>query len=248
MQRYFLKNHQFQDKQVRITDEDAHHIARVMRMVVGEQIIVCNEEKECYYLTLTSVTSDEVIGEIKEAIEADTELPIDVTIAQGLPKGDKFEWVIQKATECGAAHFMPVGMERCVVKLDAKKEVKKVERWNKIAKEAAEQSHRQAVPTVHAVQSFKAFLEQAKQYDICLFAYEETAKKGELAQLKQTLKEIKPGATLLLLVGPEGGISEKEVELLTQQGFKPCALGPRILRTETAPIYALSAISFALEF
>lgn len=248
MQRYFLKNHQFDGAKVKLIDEDAHHIARVMRMVVGDQIIVCNEDKECYYLNLTSVTPDEVTGEIQEKIEKYTELPIEVTIAQGLPKGDKFEWVIQKATECGAAHFMPVSMERCVVKLDAKKEVKKVERWGKIAKEAAEQSHRQQVPVVHSVQSFKAFLELSKRYDYCLFAYEETAKQGELAQLKQTLTEIKPGDSLLILVGPEGGISEKEVVLLEEQGFKPCALGPRILRTETAPIYALSAISFALEF
>lgn len=247
MQRYFLKNNQFQQNIVKITDEDAHHIARVMRMTEGEQIIVCNEQKDCFYLTLTAVTADEVIGELGEVIENDTELPIEVTIAQGLPKGDKFEWVIQKATECGASHFIPVSMERCVVKIDAKKEVKKVERWNKIAKEAAEQSHRQAVPLVHGVQTFKAFLDKSSEYDVCLFAYEETAKQGELAQLKQTLKLIKPGASLLVLVGPEGGISEKEVELLTHKGFKPCALGPRILRTETAPIYILSAISFALE-
>ena len=247
MQRYFLKNHQFQAKQVRITDEDAHHIARVMRMEVGERIIVCNEDKECYYLTITAVTPDEVTGEIGEAIESDTELPIEVTIAQGLPKGDKFEWVIQKATECGASEFIPLNMERSVVKLDAKKASKKVERWNKIAKEAAEQSHRQMVPTVTDVYTFKQLLDRASQYDVCLFAYEETAKQGQLAQLKQSLREIQTNGKMLVVVGPEGGISEKEETLLLQLGFKPCALGPRILRTETAPIYILSAISYALE-
>lgn len=247
MQRYFLKNHQFQAKQVRITDEDAHHIARVMRMEVGERIIVCNEDKECYYLTITAVTPDEVTGEIGEAIESDTELPIEVTIAQGLPKGDKFEWVIQKATECGASEFIPLNMERSVVKLDAKKASKKVERWNKIAKEAAEQSHRQMVPTVTDVYTFKQLLDRASQYDVCLFAYEETAKQGQLAQLKQSLREIQTNGKMLVVVGPEGGISEKEETLLLQSGFKPCALGPRILRTETAPIYILSAISYALE-
>ena len=247
MQRYFLKNHQFQVKQVRITDEDAHHIARVMRMEVGERIIVCNEDKECYYLTITAVTPDEVTGEIGEAIESDTELPIEVTIAQGLPKGDKFEWVIQKATECGASEFIPLNMERSVVKLDAKKASKKVERWNKIAKEAAEQSHRQMVPTVTDVYTFKQLLDRASQYDVCLFAYEETAKQGQLAQLKQSLREIQTNGKMLVVVGPEGGISEKEETLLLQSGFKPCALGPRILRTETAPIYILSAISYALE-
>lgn len=247
MQRYFLKNSQFEGNQVTIFEEDAHHIARVMRMTAGEQIIVCNEEKACYYLTLSQVEANRVAGTIDSLIEAETELPVDVTIAQGLPKSDKFEWVIQKATECGARHFVPVQMERCVVKMDVKKEGKKVERWNKIAKEAAEQSHRQVIPIVHGVQTFKQFLELAPQYDVCLFAYEETAKKGELFQLKQMLADIKPGATILIVVGPEGGISEKESNLLLANGFKPCALGPRILRTETAPIYALSAISFALE-
>lgn len=248
MQRYFLNNTQFQGDGAIITGDDAHHMSRVMRMEPGDQIIVCNEDKACHFATIKQMNGQEIEVTLDSVIEAQTELPIEVTIAHGLPKGDKFEWVIQKATECGATNFMPVSMERCVVKLDAKKEVKKVERWNKIAKEAAEQSHRQVVPKVHSVHTFKAFLEQSKHYDVCLFAYEETAKQGELAQLKQTLENIKPGATLLLLVGPEGGVGEKEVDLLIQHGFKPCALGPRILRTETAPIYALSAISFALEF
>ena len=180
-------------------------------------------------------------------IEAQTELPIEVTIAQGLPKGDKFEWVIQKATECGASEFIPLEMERSVVKLDARKAGKKIERWNKIAKEAAEQSHRQMVPNVTSVQTLKQLLANASQYDICLFAYEETAKQGELAQLKQTLSTIENYKKLLVIVGPEGGISEKEETILLESGFKPCALGPRILRTETAPIYILSAISYALE-
>lgn len=247
MQRYFLKNDQFQGDQVTLMDEDAHHIARVMRMIPGDQIIVCNEKKSCFYLNLTDVESNRVCGTIEEVIEANTELPVQVTIAQGLPKADKFEWVIQKGTECGASHFVPVQMDRCVVKLDAKKEMKKIERWNKIAKEAAEQSHRQAVPQVHGVQTFKQFLDFASGYDVCLFAYEETAKQGELSQLRQTLANITPNASILVLVGPEGGISEKEVDLLSKNGFEACALGPRILRTETAPIYVLSAISFALE-
>ena len=119
----------------------------------------------------------------------------------------------------GAHQFIPLNMERSVVKLDAKKAMKKVERWNKIAKEAAEQSHRQWVPTVTDVQSFKQMLEQAKQYDVCLFAYEETAKQGQLAQLKQTLNEMKEKQKLLVIVGPEGGISDHEEALLLQSGI-----------------------------
>ena len=247
MQRYFLKNSQFNNDLALITGDDAHHMSRVMRMTIGDQVIVCNEDKNCYYATIKQIKDQEIEVTLDSMIEAQTELPIEVTIAQGLPKGDKFEWVIQKATECGASEFIPLEMERSVVKLDAKKAGKKIERWNKIAKEAAEQSHRQMVPNVTSVQTLKQLLAQASQYDICLFAYEETAKQGQLAQLKQTLSTIENHKKLLVIVGPEGGISEKEETILLESGFKPCALGPRILRTETAPIYILSAISYALE-
>lgn len=247
MQRYFLKNNQFNKDLALITGDDAHHMSRVMRMTIGDQVIVCNEDKNCYYATIKQIKDQEIEVTLDSMIEAQTELPIEVTIAQGLPKGDKFEWVIQKATECGASEFIPLEMERSVVKLDAKKAGKKIERWNKIAKEAAEQSHRQMVPNVTSVQTLKQLLANASQYDICLFAYEETAKQGQLAQLKQTLSTIENHKKLLVIVGPEGGISEKEEAILLESGFKPCALGPRILRTETAPIYILSAISYALE-
>lgn len=247
MQRYFLKNNQFSKDLALITGDDAHHMLRVMRMTIGDQVIVCNEDKKCYYATIKQIKDQEIEVTLDSMIEAQTELPIEVTIAQGLPKGDKFEWVIQKATECGASEFIPLEMERSVVKLDAKKAGKKIERWNKIAKEAAEQSHRQMVPTVTSVQTLKQLLAKASQYDICLFAYEETAKQGQLAQLKQILSTIENHKKLLVIVGPEGGISEKEETILLESGFKPCALGPRILRTETAPIYILSAISYALE-
>ncbi|MDE5976955.1 MAG: 16S rRNA (uracil(1498)-N(3))-methyltransferase [Turicibacter sp.] len=247
MQRYFLSQTQIQENQAKITGDDAHHISRVMRMQVGDQIIVCNNEKVCYLSTLKQIDGQEVQVTLDSIIEGQTELPIEVTIAHGLPKGDKFEWVIQKATECGVNELIPLNMERSVVKLDAKKASKKVERWNKIAKEAAEQSHRQMIPCVRDVYSLKQLLDQSSNYDVCLFAYEEIAKQGQLSQLKQSLNEIQKKSKVLVIIGPEGGISEKEEALLHQSGFKPCALGPRILRTETAPIYILSAISYALE-
>ena len=247
MQRYFLKNSQFQNGKVSVTDDDAHHMKRVMRMKNGDTFIGCNENKECFYVEITEIETDFVQGKIIEQINQTIEIPIEVTIAQGLPKGDKFEWVLQKGTECGAANFIPVKMERCVAKIDAKKESKKVERWTKIVKEAAEQSHRQSLPKVSSIMEFKNLLNMAKNYDACLFAYEEIAKTGEMSQLKKTINSLSPGSTLLILVGPEGGISENEEALLRESGFLPCALGPRILRTETAPIYILSAISYALE-
>ena len=246
MQRYFLKNEQFNGQHVTILEEDAHHIGRVMRQKVGDSILVCNELGQCFLVRLLEV-STHVYAEIIEEIATHAELPISITIAQGLVKGDKFEWVIQKGTECGAVGFMPVAMSRSVVKLDSKKEKKKTERWQKIAKEAAEQSHRAVLPHVHDVVTFREVLTLADRYDVCLFAYEESAKKQEFGQLRQTLERVKPGDKVLMIVGPEGGISEQEVESLLAANFKACALGPRILRTETAPLYFLNAVSYALE-
>lgn len=247
MQRYFLKNNQFQGQMAMITGDDAHHITRVMRMEPSDQIIVCDEDKVCYLSTVEQIDGQAVKVKLDSKVVTQTELPIEVTIAQGLPKGDKFEWVIQKATECGASQFIPLSMERSVVKLDEKKSLKKVERWNKIAKEAAEQSHRQMVPEVQAVHSLKQLIAKVSNYDVCLFAYEEVAKQGQFSQLKQSLNEISPGGKMVIIIGPEGGISENEERLLVESGFKPCALGARILRTETAPIYVMSAISYAIE-
>ena len=247
MQRYFLKNEQFEGGQVWITGEDARHIGRVMRMKAGDTVIVCNEKGECFSSRLEEIGEEMITSQLIAALEKKSELPVEVTIAQGLPKGDKLELVIQKGTEVGAAAFLPVEMSRSVARLDEKKSAKKMQRWQKIAKEAAEQSHRQKVPRVLAPINLKGLLSAAKNYDIRLFAYEETAKSGEMAQLKKTLATVAPHQRILFLVGPEGGISPEEADSLLAAGFLPCALGPRILRTETAPLYILSAISYALE-
>ena len=245
MQRYFLKNHQFQAKQVRITDEDAHHIARVMRMEVGERIFVCNEDKECYYLTITAVTPDEVTGEIGEAIESDTELPIEVTIAQGLPKGDKFEFVLQKACELGVHHIIPLSSKRCVVKLTKDKFNKKLPRYQKILKEASEQSGRNRIPSIEEVKTIKELKPYLKDYN--LVAYEETAKQHEHGELFHTLQQLKAGDQLLIIVGCEGGFDESEIQELNEMGVKCCSLGNRILRSETAPLYLMSVIGYSRE-
>lgn len=186
-------------------------------------------------------------AKVVRPLEGVTELPVAVTIAQGLPKGDKWETVIQKGTECGAAAFIPVAMARSVAKVEPKKEARKLERWQKIAQEAAEQSYRQLVPVVSPAVSFKHLVSLANDFDVCLFAYEEAAKAGEKSRLKHIIEGLRPGMRLLVLVGPEGGISPEEAEILTGAGFIPCGLGPRILRTETAPGYVLAALSYAFE-
>lgn len=170
-----------------------------------------------------------------------------MTIASGLPKGDKLELIIQKGTELGAFSFLPFSAKRSIVKWDEKKAVKKVERWQKIAKEAAEQSHRRFIPNVHNPVNLSVLINLSQEFTYKLIAYEEVAKQGEGSVLAETLLQMKPGESLLVVFGPEGGLAVDEIEVLINNGFRACALGPRILRTETAPLYLLSALSYQFE-
>ncbi|MFS0861614.1 16S rRNA (uracil(1498)-N(3))-methyltransferase [Fredinandcohnia sp. 179-A 10B2 NHS] len=244
MQRYFVD--ELNDSQAVITGEDVHHITRVMRMNIGDNIICCNNGKiaQC---SITEITNDTVFADVVEWVENANELPVKVCIASGLPKGDKLEYVIQKGTELGATEFVPFLGARSIVKWDSKKGQKKVERWNKIAKEAAEQSHRAVIPVIQQPLSLKELIAHSDLYDYKLIAYEEDAKRGEKSNLARVLSELKDGQSLLVIIGPEGGLSEKEVLMLQEEGFLSCSFGPRILRTETAPLYVLSAVSYHFE-
>ncbi|MDQ0254346.1 16S rRNA (uracil1498-N3)-methyltransferase [Evansella vedderi] len=247
MQRYFLNKSQFHEEYVMITGDVIKHIRRVMRMNEGDRIICCSEEGTCYICELSDVSDEQIQATILSEEKSVVELPIKVTIAHGLPKGDKLELVIQKGTELGANAFIPFEAERSVVKWDAKKAGKKVERWSKIAQEAAEQSHRQVCPNVWDVVKFPLLLEKFNQFDTVLVAYEEAAKNDEKSHLVSELNKMNEGESLLFLFGPEGGFSDREIDLMKENGAVPCGLGPRILRSETAPLYGLSAISYHFE-
>ncbi|MDQ0156014.1 16S rRNA (uracil(1498)-N(3))-methyltransferase [Robertmurraya andreesenii] len=244
MQRYFVDNKK--DNHFFISGEDRHHIVNVMRLKEGDQIICAASGKSAVCL-IAEITDEQVKAEVVKWEEATAELPVRVAIASGLPKGDKLEWIIQKGTELGASVFIPFAASRSIVKWDDKKASKKVERWNKIAKEAAEQSHRQISPEVISPISLKSLIEMSKDYDYKLIAFEEDAKVGESSILHSTLNRIEAGQSILFVFGPEGGLTEGEVTRLKESGFLSCGLGPRILRTETAPLYALSAVSYKLE-
>ncbi|MEI4800239.1 16S rRNA (uracil(1498)-N(3))-methyltransferase [Bacillus sp. NPDC077411] len=246
MQRYFVEEQNVNEMAIRIVGDDVHHIGRVMRMTPGDQIYCCTNGKTAI-CTIAEITNEFVNATIVEWVEMSTELPVFVTIASGLPKGDKLELILQKGTELGAAGFLPFQASRSIVKWDAKKAGKKVERFNKIVKEAAEQSHRSEIPTVYAPVSFKELLAMSKDYDNCLVAYEEEAKQGEKSNFAKALTKLRPGQKVLIVFGPEGGLTEEEVSSLSEYAFVPCSLGPRILRTETAPLYALSAASYHFE-
>ncbi len=244
MQRYFVDH--INETQATITGEDVHHITRVMRMSVGDSIFCCYNGRVAI-CAITEITNDTVLANVVEWVENSNELPIKVCIASGLPKGDKLEYVIQKGTELGASEFVPFVAARSIVKWDEKKGQKKVERWGKIAKEAAEQSHRVMVPNVTKPLSFRELLSFSQSYTYKVVAYEEDAKRGENSNLARLLSQMKNGESLFVVIGPEGGLTEKEVSSLIENEFISCSFGPRILRTETAPLYVLSAVSYHFE-
>ncbi len=243
MQRYFIEPHQLTECTALITGEDVHHIVNVMRSAIGQELIVSDGQGRVAKVRVAQIDPKQVVCDVAEWLEQKVELPVRVTIAQGLPKGDKLEWILQKGTELGAFAFFPFSSERTVVKIDAKKEAKKLERWSKIVKEAAEQSHRTALPEVMAPGTFKEVLKQSARYTKAVIAYE---KHGQ-SNLKAELRALSPGDSLLVLIGPEGGFSGEEVALAEQHGIVAVSFGPRILRTETASQYVLAAVSYQFE-
>jgi 16S rRNA (uracil1498-N3)-methyltransferase len=247
LQRYFVPDNQQTNGRIAISGDDYHHIVRVMRMEKGSQLICVLSGGKTARCEIEQITSENVVVRVIEWVEEQTELPIRIYIAHGLPKGDKWEFVIQKGTELGAFAFLPFLAVRSVVKWDAKKADKKIERWKKIAKEAAEQAHRSQIPDVHAPLTIHELIEFAKTIDYRVVAYEEEAKHGNHQTLAAIFQQMKRGQSLLAVFGPEGGFSEEEVDLLKQHGFFSCSLGPRILRTETAPLYLLAAASYQFE-
>ncbi|HEU5139874.1 MAG TPA: 16S rRNA (uracil(1498)-N(3))-methyltransferase [Bacillales bacterium] len=247
MQRYFTETKITAEDTIVLNGDNARHISRVMRMKAGDSIICCGPDGNCAVCQIQEMSSDDVTVSVQEFLDEIAELPVHVTIAQGLPKGDKLDLIVQKGTELGASHFQPFEAERSIVKWDRKKRQKKTERLRKIAKEAAEQSHRSQIPTVDEPVRFQEVLSKSSQYDQKIFAYEEAAKASESKNFPQVLQRMDPASSILIVIGPEGGFSEAEADLLKDSGFFGCGFGPRILRTETAALYALSAISYQFE-
>lgn len=245
MQRYFVKNNQIKSQRVTITGDDAHHISVVMRMRKQDEVIVCNQERVAYLCVIESFEKNSITLSIKEQINHNPELPINVTIAQGLIRREKTEEVIQKITELGAYQYIPLIMERSIVKLIKEQEDKKLERYQKIAKEASEQSHRTSLLQLSKAMSLKELIAIKNTFDLCLFAYEDMGRKSDTT-LKSLLSTFAKD-NLLVVIGPEGGFSGTEVDALTKEGFIPVGLGPRILRTETAPQYIMSVVSYQFE-
>lgn len=247
MQRYMVEQKNWSKQDLYIDGNDYHHIVNVMRMEPGDEVI-CNHPKGRAYLCAIDDMNDQNVRlTILQELEDQTELPVRVTLMQGLPKGDKLDWVVQKTTELGVATIIPLICERSIVKWDEKKQRKKVGRLIKIAKEASEQSHRSIQPTVENPVSIKQLLSSGRSFDHKFVAYEETTRKLKTNKLESYLNKIKPGQSIGIVIGPEGGLTEKEIEHLYQFDYHPVRLGPRILRTETAPLYLMSILSYLFE-
>lgn len=247
MQRYFVSKENVQPPYIWINGEDTRHIQKVMRMTAGDECLCTVSGETVFRCSIISFENQLVKLEIINTMEQDPELPVHIAIAQGLPKSDKLDWILQKGTETGAAEFIPYQAERSIVKWPANKWEKKADRYRKIVKEAAEQSHRLTLPEIHDVMDLKQLLEYSNTFDYKIIAYEETAKENQQSGLPDQFKKMFAGAKVLIIVGPEGGLSSDEVDTLQENGFSCCGLGPRILRTETAAIYILAAASYHFE-
>lgn len=248
MQRYFVANENWDGDQVRLTGDSYHHIKNVMRMENGAKFICSHPNRGAAICVMQRADADEVKAVVTEWLEEDPELPVQVTIAQGLPKKNKLEWILQKGTELGASRFCLFQGDRSVVKWDDKKRDQRLKRYEKIVQEAAEQSHRNQLPETAYHANIQGVV-QNERYDVLLFAYEEEAKRtDDRKQSFSTLLETcAPGTRICILIGPEGGFSEEEASFIIQAGGNPIRLGPRILRTETASLYALASISYHFE-
>ncbi len=221
--------------------EDAHHILHVLRKEKGDIITVCDGQGQDYECEIVSASADQVNCRVLKRVTAETEPLVKITLFQGLPKAEKMEWLLQKGVEIGICEFVPVAMERSVVKLDGKKAESKLARWNKIAQSAAKQSGRGILPEVQNVVSVTQAIKTFDKYDLILVLYEEDRGQSLKAILREQTHIPKKVA---IWIGPEGGLDPMEVEQLVKAGATTAGLGPRILRTETAGMTAAALVLY----
>ena len=239
MVRFFVSADELEGQELVLTGENAQH-AKVLRLKAGEQVLVCDGEGHECLCQVLSLDAGELEVSVLERRVSETEAAVRVSVYMAFPKADKLENVIQKATELGAWEIVAFPSSRCVSRPDDKSLKKKLERWQKIAASAAEQSGRGRIPEVIVLDGYRAALERAAQADRPILLYE----NERATTLKMALEEA-PLSTVSILSGPEGGLEEKEVRQAMDAGIRVCTLGKRILRCETAPLCALSAIMYA---
>ncbi|MFZ3080021.1 MAG: RsmE family RNA methyltransferase [Bellilinea sp.] len=238
MHRFFVPPDAFQDETISFPAETAHQILRVLRLRVGDTVIVLDNLGGQYRVELTLVSSEQVRGRVIDKTLAEGEPPVHLSMYLCLTQREKFEWMLQKCTEVGATEFTPILSNRSLVQ-DKHTYENKHSRWERIIQEAAEQSGRGKIPRLNLPSDYAAAVETAKaKNDICLVAWEEE----NTLRLPSALQGVPTGANLTLLIGPEGGLSVEEVDQAVRIGWKAVGLGPRILRMETAAIVSAALV------
>lgn len=247
MPRFFVSEEQFENDTVVLVGEDAHHIARSLRMAAGECITVCDQNAIEYECELISFEQDKrVTAKVLSSAPSKTEPPYKAVLFQALPKGEKFDSIIQKAVECGVYEIVPFQSSRCIAKAKADGEADKTKRRCRIAAEAAKQSGRGRMPLVKPTISYKEMLRQASACDLCLYCYEGKGTET-LASILQRAAELPACPTIGIVVGSEGGFSPEEAAEAADAGLCMTGLGKRILRTETAAPFVLGCLVYRFE-
>ena len=253
MSKFFVKTEQINNNDIVIIGDDVNHIINVLRMKTADEIQICNQDTgDNYNAEIVNYSKNEVECKIISRINETTESNVHITLFQGIPKFEKMELIIQKNTEVGIKSIVPVIMERTVVKLDEKIASKKLERWQKIAVIAAKQSMRDIIPQIGNITKLKDI--DTTEFDAVLVAYENEEHnmlKTELQKLERKIKSNNSSEqqyNIAIVIGPEGGISEKELVMLAEKNAKFVSLGKRILRTETAGVVMAGNIIYELEY
>lgn len=243
MHRFFVDSSAIESDRIVITGDDAHHLSKVLRIREDEEIVVCDKAGTDYLCSVRSVSQNEVEAWILKKESSVSEPPVRITLYQGIAKGDKLETVIQKCVELGAVKIVPVAMKRCVALIKDKDKAKKQERMQRIAFEAAKQCGRAIIPEVgEAVDFEKAIAEAKESFDLKLLPYEGEKENS----IKTILRKNTNAKDICIFIGPEGGFDSSEISVALESGFEIVTLGPRILRTETAPLAAVSAVLYEL--
>jgi 16S rRNA (uracil1498-N3)-methyltransferase len=224
---------------MQITGPDAHHITHVLRMKVGEALQIVSLDQVAAVMKITGFQDKTVSIALDHKLKLNHEPDVKVTLIQGLPKQDKLEWVIQKAIELGVTEIRPAVMAHSVVRLDPQRAAKKTERWQKIAEAAAKQSKRDIIPVVYPPEKLETIM-RSSSADLKLMPYEVEDTRG----IREELVAHKGAKSVAFVIGPEGGIAKDEYTLALELGFISVSLGPRIMRTETAALAALTAIMY----
>ncbi|OGW15177.1 MAG: hypothetical protein A2035_08825 [Nitrospirae bacterium GWA2_42_11] len=237
-----MKNSQIKDDRIEVTGDLLKHLLGSLRIKIGERIVFVDEDKNRYLVAVTHAGKDSITGNIIDKTVLIRKHGVSINLVQAIPKGPKFDYIIQKSTELGVSAITPVISERCVVRPEKEQAQAKLLRWRRIALEAAQQSNRRDVPEIKTPVTFTEFLTSYGKVDLKILLWEGEKEHG----IKDILKNTKDVKSVAVVIGPEGGFSENEVKIAVEKGFTSVSLGESILRTETAPIVILSIILYEL--